>query len=77
VAERLAAAWAASRLTIGPGTTGSEIIPGGSNVTCLAALSSTRGDSLYPPAESRYPLAGFQYTLVKRGSGGPLPTSAR
>jgi len=59
-AECLAAASAAFLLTIDPGTTGSEIVPGGSNATCLAALSTTRSDSLYPLTVSRYPLAGFQ-----------------
>src|SRR5258708_28176483 len=43
-AECLAAASAAFLLTIDPGTTGSEIVPRGSNATCLAALSTARRD---------------------------------
>ena len=69
-ADCLAAASAAFLVTIDPGTTGSEIVPGGSNATCLAALSTTRSDSLYALTVSRYPLAGFQYALVRRLGDG-------
>jgi hypothetical protein len=47
-AKCLAADSSAFLLTIHLGTTGSEIVPGGSDATWLAALSTTRSDSLYP-----------------------------
>src|SRR5258708_3365873 len=65
-AECLAAASAAFLLTIDPGTTGSEIVPGGSNATCLAALSTARSDSLYPRTVTQVSAGGLPVRAGKR-----------